>query len=141
MKAFIGNICLRSSCSDCITKGIERCTDFTLGDYWGIWNQHPEFDDNKGTSVVFVHSQKGREILNQLKPKIDYLKVDIEDTYRENRSLMDSSVMHDRRDDFLERITAENFEKLVREYFFQENEQKLGLLQRIKRKLDRILTF
>lgn len=135
MKAFIGNICLRSSCSDCITKGIERCTDFTLGDYWGIWNQHPEFDDNKGTSVVFVHSQKGREILNQLKPKIDYLKVDIEDTYRENRSLMDSSVMHDRRDDFLEWITAENFEKLVREYFFQKNGQKLGLLQRIKRKL------
>ena len=38
-------------------------------------------------------------------------------------------------------ITAENFEKLVREIFFRENEQKLGLLQRIKRKLDRILTF
>lgn len=139
MKAFIGNICLRSSCSDCTMKEIERCTDFSLGDYWGIWNQHPKFDDNKGTSVMLVHSQCGQEILNQLQQKIDCLRVDIKDTYRENRSLIDFSVMHDRREDFLERITAENFEKLVREYFFLKNEQKQGLLQRIKRKLDRIL--
>lgn len=34
MKAFVGNICLRTSCSDCKVKGINRVTDFTLGDYW-----------------------------------------------------------------------------------------------------------
>lgn len=138
MKAFVGNICLRSSCSDCKTKGVERCTDFTLGDYWGIWNQHPEFDDNKGTSVVFVHTQKGREILEQLSDKMDCLKVDIEDAYKENGSLVNSSPAHSGRDEFLEQITADNFEDLVKKYFPQESVQKSGLLQRIKRKLEKI---
>lgn len=138
MKAFIGNICLRSSCSDCKMKGVERCTDFTLGDYWGIWNQHPEFDDNKGSSVVFAHSQKGREILGQLSDKMDCLQVDIEEAYRENMSLVNSSPAHSGKDEFLAQIAADNFEDLVKKYFPQESVQKLGLLQRIKRKLERM---
>ena len=138
MKAFIGNICLRFSCSNCKMKGVERCTDFTLGDYWGIWNQHPEFDDNKGTSVVFVHSQKGREILEQLNDKMDCLQVDIEDAYRENVSLVNSSPAHSGKDEFLAQITADNFEDLVKKYFPQESIQKMGLLQRIKRKIERM---
>lgn len=135
MKVFIGNICLRNSCSGCKVKGVERCTDFTLGDYWGIWNQHPEFDDNMGTSIVLVHSQKGREILNQLSDKFECLEVDIEDAYRENKSLIDSSPAHPNRDEFLSQVTAENFEDLVRKYFPQEIAQKSGLLQKIKRRL------
>lgn len=135
MKAFISNICLRNSCSNCKAKGVERCTDFTLGDYWGIWNQHPEFDDNKGTSIVLVHSQKGREILNQLSDKLECLEVDIEDAYRENKSLIDSSPAHPNRDEFLSQVTADNFEDLVRKYLSQEIAQKSGLLQKIKRKL------
>lgn len=138
MQAFIGNICLRNSCSNCKTKGVERCTDFTLGDYWGIWNQHPEFDDNKGTSVVFVHSQKGREILEQLSDKIDCLEVNLEDACKENSSLMNSSKPHPGREEFLAQVTAENFEELVRKYFSQENVQKSGTRQKNKRNQERI---
>ena len=135
MKAFIGNICLRNSCSDCKVKGVERCTDFTLGDYWGIWNQHPEFDDNMGTSIVLVHSQKGLEILNQLSDKFECLEVDIEEAYRENKSLINSSPAHPNREEFLSQVTADNFEDLVKKYLSQDIAQKSGLLQKIKRKL------
>lgn len=135
MKAFIGNICLRSSCSDCIAKGVDRCTDFTLGDYWGIWNQHPEFDDNKGTSVVFVHSQKGREILNQVRENTVWLEVDIKAAYRENGSVVNSSAMHTARGDFLAGVTAENFEEIVSRYFPQNVEKQKGLLYSIKQKV------
>mgnify|MGYP005789187539 FL=1 len=139
MKAFVGNICLRSSCSNCIAKGVDRCTDFTLGDYWGIWNQHPEFDDNKGTSVVFVHSQKGREILNQVRENIVCLEVDIKAAYRENGSVVNSSVMHIGRADFLKRVTADNFEEIVSQYFPEHIEKRMGLLYSIKRKAKNIL--
>lgn len=138
MKAFVGNICLRTSCSKCKAKGVERCTDFTLGDYWGIWNQHPEFDDNKGTSVVFVHSPKGMALLEQIQDKMECLKVDVEDAYRENGSLVNSSQVHEGREDFLAQVTPDNFEELVRKYFPEDSEKKLGLLRRIKRKLDRL---
>ena len=139
MKAFVGNICLRSSCSDCIAKGVERCTDFTLGDYWGIWNQHPEFDDNKGTSVVLVHSQKGREILNQVRKNTEWLEVNIKDAYRENGSLVNSSAMHIGRADFLKRVTADNFEEIVSQYFPEHIEKRMGLLYSVKRKAKNIL--
>ena len=127
MKAFVGNICLRSSCSDCKAKGVERCTDVTLGDYWGIWNQHPEFDDNKGTSVVFVHSQKGRMIM-------DCLEVEIEDAYKENGSLINSSAAHPARAEFLEQVTADNFEELIHRYFPRES-RRAGILQKIRSRL------
>lgn len=134
MKAFVGNICLRSSCSDCKAKGVERCTDVTLGDYWGIWNQHPEFDDNKGTSVVFVHSQKGRMIMEQLQDEMDCLEVEIEDAYKENGSLINSSAAHPARAEFLEQVTADNFEELIHRYFPQET-RRSGILQKIRSRL------
>ena len=134
MKAFVGNICLRSSCSDCKAKGVERCTDVTLGDYWGIWNQHPEFDDNKGTSVVFVHSQKGRMIMEQLQDEMDCLEVEIEDAYKENGSLINSSAAHPARAEFLEQVTADNFEELIHRYFPQES-RRAGILQKIRSRL------
>ena len=135
MKIFIGNICLRASCSDCKMKGVERCTDITLGDYWGIWDQYPDFDDNKGTSVVFVHSKKADKILTELKDKYDWLKIDIEDAYRENISLIASSKAHGNRSKFLEQITFENFEELIIKYFPSVEVKKAGIFQKIKGKV------
>lgn len=135
MKAFIGNICLNSACSDCMMKGIERCTDFTLGDYWGIWNQYPKFDDNKGTSVVFVHTQKGRKILNQIQSQMDYLNVNIKETYQENRSLIDSSGMHADREEFLMCVTSNNFEVLINQYCSERQKKQLGVLRRVHKKV------
>ena len=139
MKAFIGNICLRKSCSDCKAKGVERCTDFTLGDYWGIWNQYPEFDDNKGTSVVFVHTEKGRQILNELQDQIDSLQVSLEDAYKENVSMVNSSKPHEARDEFIKQVTADNFEELINQYFPPVEVKKFGVMQRIRGKVQRIL--
>lgn len=112
MKAFIGNICLRKSCSRCQEKGVVRCSDFTLGDYWGVWNQHPEFDDNKGTSIVFTHSEKAIEILNEIKPQVECTEVDIEEAIKENPSMIASSKEHPKRSQFLKEISDDNFKKL-----------------------------
>ena len=128
MKAFIGNICLRNSCSSCIAKGVQRCTDFTLGDYWGIWNQHPEFDDDKGTSVLFVYTDKGSKLFNVIRDKIECLEVEIEDAYHENGSLLYSSQAHEKRKDFLTNVTNENFDLLVKKYLHNTAVQKKVLL-------------
>lgn len=135
MKAFVGNICLRNSCSDCPAKGIERCTDFTLGDYWGVWDQHPEFDDNKGTSIVFIHSEKGKNVFRHLEDKMEYIEVNVEEAYQENNSLVSSVIAHEKRQDFLEKITVENFEEKIREYFPPVMARSHGILQRVKEKV------
>lgn len=139
MKAFIGDICLRNSCAQCQAKGVERCTDFTLGDYWGIWKQHPEFDDNRGTSVVFIHSKKGIMLLEELKEKIEYLEVSNNNGYQENRSMIISSKAHPARKTFLEEVTVDNFEKLVRNYFPEHSSTKWGIIFRVKNKMKKLM--
>ena len=139
MQAFIGNICLRDSCSECKAKGVNRCTDLTLGDYWGIWNQHPEFDDNKGTSVVFIHSEKGQSLINQIQDKIEYFDVKLNDAYQENRSFIYSSYPHEKREEFLANVNKDNFALLVQKYFSQREDKRNSLLKKILMNIKRIL--
>ena len=64
---------LRSSCFVCPAKQFKSRADFTLGDFWGVDVFLPELYDNKGTSVVFLHTNKAcrlwRMIGNQFHTK------------------------------------------------------------------------
>lgn len=70
MQLFLKDICLRPSCYACKFKGINRISDITLGDAWGIENHLPKLDDDLGTSIVLVHSQKGSKLLEAIGSKI-----------------------------------------------------------------------
>ena len=94
MRAFVSNMILRPSCNECHFKGLERCSDFTLGDFWGIWNIKPEMDDDKGTSLVVVHSEKGRMYWEKIKEFCVSVEVTAEEAYRENPSMMVASAVH-----------------------------------------------
>lgn len=68
---------------------------------------------------------------------MDCLKVDIEEAYKENESLVNSSPVHPDRNEFLSQVTADNFENLMKKYFPQSEGYKPGLSSRIKNKLRR----
>ena len=51
---------------------LNRCSDITIADFWGIEKSLPEFDDNKGVSLVLVNSDKGREMFGNIKKDINY---------------------------------------------------------------------
>lgn len=116
MKVFVGNYCLRQSCSNCSFKGIHRVSDFTLGDYWGVWDQLPEMDDNKGTSLVFVHGKKAQDIFELVSRQIKYQSVDTEISISMNPSMIISSTANKNRNAFLKEINDVDFEELVNKY-------------------------
>jgi hypothetical protein len=66
MKGFLYNLYLRPSCYKCPSKSLKSGSDITLGDYWGIQNIMPEFDDDKGVSLVLINSLNGKYIYDQL---------------------------------------------------------------------------
>lgn len=70
MQMFLSNICLRPSCHACKFKGLDRPSDITIGDSWGIENYMPEMDDDKGTSVVLVHSLNGQKLFANCKTRL-----------------------------------------------------------------------
>lgn len=61
MKAFLSNLSLRPSCYSCPAKAGKSGADITIGDFWGIENVLPELDDNRGLSLLMLHSQRGIE--------------------------------------------------------------------------------
>ena len=62
--AFISGSAYRMCCYDCQYATSKRVGDITLGDYWGIRQFHPEFDNSNGVSLILVNTNKGRQYLN-----------------------------------------------------------------------------
>ena len=63
---FSKNLILRPSCFECKYTNTTRCSDITLGDFWGISKSLPNFDDKKGVSLVIINSQKGKKIMDEI---------------------------------------------------------------------------
>lgn len=66
LKGFLQNLYLRPSCHYCKFCRQNRPVDITLADFWGVKNVVPEMYDMKGTSLLFIHSEKGRKLVQQL---------------------------------------------------------------------------
>jgi len=52
MRGFLQNLYLRPSCYHCRFRCFQSGSDITLADLWGVMRVAPQFDDDKGTSLV-----------------------------------------------------------------------------------------
>ncbi|MCI9132986.1 MAG: 4Fe-4S dicluster domain-containing protein [Lachnospiraceae bacterium] len=68
-QAFFSGHSLRPVCFSCPYASLDRKSDITMGDFWGIENVFPEIDDDKGVSLILLNSYKGRMIFEQIKQK------------------------------------------------------------------------
>lgn len=91
MKLFVGDYINRQSCSDCAFKGYARVSDLTIGDFWGIWDIAPEMDDDRGTSVVLIQSDRGQALWTQLVDCLACRPVSLEEASRQNPAMLISS--------------------------------------------------
>lgn len=136
MRGFVGDLYLRPSCSNCSFKGVARCSDLTLGDCWGIWETHPEFDDDKGVSLLMIQSEKGRRVWDAVKDAFDHMPLEQEEAVRYNPSTVQSAAAHPRRTEFFDRLDkGERVTELVEEILLPKVQKKSSLLGRIKRRL------
>lgn len=75
MRGFLADLYLRPSCYACPTKCLKSGSDITIGDFWGIQNVLPQFDDDKGVSSFFVNNDKYMNIeeeMNSTLISVDY---------------------------------------------------------------------
>lgn len=113
MQMFLGNIDLRPSCHDCRFKGFPRISDMTVGDSWGIESYMPEMDDDRGTSVILVHSQKGRQMLDAVKESLNIREASLDKALPITAESRLSVRMHPNRKKFFAGVSkGENFDDL-----------------------------
>ncbi len=132
MRAFLKNLCLRPSCYDCSFKSLNRQADLTLADFWGIQNVLPEMDDDKGTSLVIIHSAKGEMLITSVNEKIKYKYVDSSVIVKNNPAAVKSIEKNNNRELFLNIIKTDNFEFTVNKF------TKLSFLKRILRFINKV---
>ena len=61
---FCPNYMLMPSCYNCKFANFDRAGDITIADFWGIERTMPDFDDDRGISLVLVNSEKGRHLFD-----------------------------------------------------------------------------
>lgn len=67
----------RDSCYNCKYTTYNRDSDITISDAWIMSKERDELDDNKGTSLILPHTDKGEYIVKEiLKQSGTLLKVD-----------------------------------------------------------------
>ena len=132
MKLFVGGYISRESCASCQFKGYSRVSDLTIGDFWGIWDIAPEMDDNKGTSVVLVQSDRGEALLRSIANQLVLKMVTLEEASMQNQAMIRTARMNPKRDEVLRMIRAENFDA-IQTMIDKTNKQKSSFFRRMIR--------
>lgn len=130
LRSFIMDMDLRPLCYDCHFKTIHHLSDFTVADYWGADKQIPEWNDNKGISLVLAHSEKAINLLAECN-SVDVLEVPFERAIEGNPSLTTSVKQPNLRKKFMREIQIKSFDKLHDKYCGN------NILAKVRRKMPR----
>ena len=125
LKMFFNGLNIRESCSMCKFKGINRATDFTLGDCWSIKEFESNMDDNKGTTAVYVHSDKGLKIIENLNTA-KLIEIDVVKSIKlDGKKVMNSVKLDKKYYDFCNNINEYNYKKLAKKYAPESIKEKI----------------
>lgn len=141
IKGFVKDFYLRPSCYECKYKTLHRESDVTLADFWGIEANASELDDNKGTSLIFVNSDKGRKCFEKIKENIIFKVVDINESVTFNPSAFRACAYTKKKSIFYKKYKGENFNLLINKLTKESISKKIKTYSnRIKSKIRRVIS-
>ena len=105
---------MRPSCYECKYKRINHPGDITIADYWGIEKIAPDFDDNKGVSLVLINNEKGREIFKKTEKDLICFETNIEASMQP--ALKGPFPKPEEREQFWKDLEDEGFEYIAKKY-------------------------
>ena len=116
LRMFLNNTCLREACYQCVMKKQGSVSDITLGDFWGVENVAPKLYNNRGVSLVLLHSEKGREVLYKVRPMLTGGQIDYDAAIKRNSAYRHSVRRPKGRDTFFDDFGNFNWEKMEKRY-------------------------
>ncbi len=76
LQGFLNDLFLRPSCTVCPFKAFASRSDLTLSDFWTLGKYLKGRDDDKGASLLYVNTEKGRRILEESADLLDRTEVE-----------------------------------------------------------------
>lgn len=132
------NLYLRPSCHQCQYKTLPRISDVSLGDFWGIGTYDRNLDNEQGTSVILVNSEKGRRLLTMARQELVLHERKLEEVIAGNSCLLNVAKPGKYREFFFKKMDQYPFGELImmidqkatKASFGSLLRQKLGMIKR-----------
>lgn len=120
MRSYLSGINHRPSCYQCMFKGIDRNSDFTVADCWGIGEKNQDLNDDKGLSALLVHSFSAKVIFADINKELIFQEYDPDTLMEANWACVKSSEYPNNREEFFQiysESTMKERKKLLEMYF------------------------
>ena len=111
---FYEHIMFRPSCHKCYFANVNRIADVTLADFWGIEKNKPEFNDNKGVSLVLVNTEKGKRMFEASLADLESFECNVQNCMQP--TLVKPSVASGRRTAFWNDYNQMPFDEVLKKY-------------------------
>lgn len=84
-RAFRSNNLQRPSCYVCEFAGKRRgVADITIGDYWQVEQEHPNFVNPKGVSILKINTKQGEALFERIKDELNLQESTYKKAYAHN---------------------------------------------------------
>lgn len=104
----------RESCYYCKYTDLNRVSDVTLGDFWGIEKLNSELDVRHGCSAVLINSLKGDFLLhNAIREQCILEEHTIQEVLVRNTALQKNTIRPATRDTLYSELVESGFEKML----------------------------
>lgn len=114
---FYNSYYIRPVCHNCPFTKTPRVSDITIADFWGIEEISPQFANDKGTSLILINTNKGREVFKNMKQYLTYESADLKQAIRFNPQLCRPSQNNQMRKSFMRDFSnGMNFNDIKRKY-------------------------
>lgn len=113
---FSAQTIIRPSCYQCKFTDIQRPSDITIADYWGIEKYVPDFSDSKGVSLLLLNSLKGNILFEHVKNDFEYIERSANECLAEQQRLHEPVKLPEKRNQFWQDYYSNGFSYVIDHY-------------------------
>lgn len=132
LRGYYSRLFYRPSCYVCEYARIERISDITIADAWGIEKVHSKWNPLEGVSMILANSDKGKTLIPFLKEKMTLYEMTTEWAEKNNEQLRKPTEEHLYRKRFFRYWKKKGFYNAV------EKTTKITFMYRVLNKLRRL---
>lgn len=138
LRGFLSGLYYKKSCYSCRFASMPRCSDITLGDFFGLGVIKPfKHKCEKGISQVIVNTKKGKGLFESIKSNIFCEERSLYECMMFNHNLWKPSSQPAARDEFYCDLNNMSWDELEKKYL--ESDVKSRLMLTIKSAVKKIL--
>jgi coenzyme F420-reducing hydrogenase beta subunit len=125
---FIKGAIYRENCYKCPYAGENRPADITIGDFWGVMQEHKEFAQNQSDAIsaVILNSEKGISAFKKVKESLNYCQSDFAKISKHNSQLRQPTICPTSRSLLLDKYAEIGYKAIEDE--FRSSNSKISVI-------------